>query len=231
MVEDIAHALQTSHLSFPVMHAEKNIGVALGKPSKAERKQGVQWLSENCRLAQILGTRILVLHLWGWPELDDALETNLASLRQCLDIAEHHGLRLAIETIPCHHGVPLSNVRRAVERDNRSYVALDTEFLAQSNQLDEVFTSTWLWSSQPSQRIQHIHIKDFDGHSFTAAGKRRYLHPGEGIIDFAHFFAMLKQCNYDGYISLESPAIDMHGLVNIERIQESLRYIEKLISA
>jgi sugar phosphate isomerase/epimerase len=208
------------------MHTEKNIGVALGKSNATERERGVQWLAENCRLASLLGTKILVLHLWGWPELDDHLENNLSLLSQCTAIAEHYGLILAIETIPCRHADPLSNVHRAVERDARCHVALDTEFLAQANQLDEVFTSTWLWTQQ---RVQHTHIKDFDGHSFTPDGKRRYLHPGEGTINFTHFFNKLKQCKYDGYISLESPAIDANGLVDIARLQKSLRFVKKLM--
>ena len=227
-IEDIAHALQRSGLHFPVMHTEKNIGVAFGKPDVEERERGVQWLSENCRLASLLGTQVLVLHLWGWPELDDHLENNLTMLSRCLDIAERYDLTLAIETIPCRHANPLSNVQRAIERDNRCRVALDTEFLAQSNQLDEVFTSAWLWSPQ---RTQHTHIKDFNGHSFTPDGRRRYLHPEEGNINFAHFFDRLKQCNYDGYISLESPAIDTNGLVDVERLQKSLRFIRKLMKA
>ncbi len=225
-IEAIAHALQRSGLRFPVMHTEKNIGVALGKSDIGERERGVQWLSENCRLASLLDTKVLVLHLWGWPELDDYLENNLVLFSRCLDIAEHYDLTLAIETIPCRHADPLSNVQRAVERDNRCHIALDTEFLAQSNQLDEVFTSAWLWSPQ---RVQHAHIKDFDGHSFTSDGRRRYLHPGEGSINFTHFFERLKQRNYDGYISLESPAIDINGLVDIERLQESLQFVKKLM--
>ena len=227
-IDTIATTLQRSGLRFPVMHTEKNIGVALGKPDVAERERGVQWLSENCRLASLLDTKVLVLHLWGWPELDDHLENNLALFSQCLDITEQYGLTLAIETIPCRHFDPLSNVRRAWECDNRCQVALDTEFLAQSNQLDEAFTSAWLWSPC---HVQHIHIKDFDGHSFTPDGRRRYLHPGEGTIDFEHFFDQLKQCRYDGYISLESPAIDMKGVVDIGRIQESLHHIKILMNA
>ncbi len=225
-IEAIAHTLQQSGLRFPVMHTEKNIGVALGKFDAEERERGVQWLSENCRLASLLGTKVLVLHLWGWPELDDHLENNLASLSQCLDTTEQHGLALAIETIPCRHADPLSNVQRALEKDNRCHIALDTEFLAQSNQLDEVFTSAWLWSQQ---RISHTHIKDFDGHLFTPDGKRRYLHPGEGTINFEHFFDRLKQHNYEGYVSLESPAIDMNGYVDVNRLQESLRLIKVLM--
>ena len=222
-IEAIAHTLQQSGLRFPVMHTEKNIGVALGKFNADEQERGVQWLSENCRLASLLGTKILVLHLWGWPELDDHLENNLASLSQCLDVAEQYELTLAIETIPCRHADLLSNVRRAVEKDNRCRIALDTEFLAQSNQLDEVFTSTWLWSPQ---HVLHTHIKDFDGHSFTSDGGRRYLHPGEGTIDFEHFFERLKQHNCEGYVSLESPAIDMNGHVDIERLRKSLQLMK-----
>ena len=225
-IEVIARDLQRSGLRFPVMHTEKNIGVALGKSDAKERERGVQWLSENCRLASLLGTQVLVLHLWGWPELDDHLENNLALFSQCLDVAEQYGLTLAIETIPCRHADPLSNVQRAVAQDNRCRVALDTEFLAQANQLDEVFTSAWLWSPQ---RIQHTHIKDFDGHAFTPDGRRHYLHPGEGTINFAHFFDKLKQCNYDGYISLESPAIDTNGFVDIKRLQKSLQFIKGLM--
>ncbi len=225
-IEQIANDLQQSGLHFPVMHAEKNIGVALGKPTTTEREQGIQWLTENCRLGSLLGTKVLILHLWGWPDLDDHLENNLASLSRCLDIAEQHGQTLAIETIPCRLHDPLSNVFSAVKRDSRSRVAMDTEFLAQSNQLDEVFTTEWIWSPD---RVQHTHIKDFDGHPFTHDGRRRYLHPGEGIINFAHFFEQLKQHNYNGYISLESPAIDGAGRVNIEHLQESLHLLNNLI--
>ncbi len=227
-IDDIAYTLLHSNLRFPVMHAEKNIGVALGKADAKERERGIQWLSENCRLARLLGTEILVLHLWGWPELDDHLEKNLSLLEQCLDIAERFGLTLAIETIPGRRFDPLSNVHRAIKQDSRSHVALDTEFLAQANQLDEVFTADWLWSLL---RIQHIHIKDFDGHAFTPDGRRRYLHPGEGSINFARFFDSLKQRSYDGYISLEAPAIDTNGFVHVERLQESLQFIRKMIGA
>lgn len=225
-IGDIARTLRQSNLHFPVMHAEKNIGVALGKSDEIERTQGIQWLSENCRLAHLLGTQVLVLHLWGWPELDDNLENNLSLLSQCLDIAGQHGVTLAIETIPCRLATPLGNVQSAIERDNRCDVALDTEFLAQAHQLDEVFTAAWLWSSQ---RVQHIHIKDFDGNPFAPDGRRRYLHPGEGTINFVRFFERLKERRYDGYISLESPAIDATGFVDIKRICESLSFIRMLI--
>jgi len=225
-IERIGSDLQASGLTFPAMHTEKSIGVALGKVSAEEREQGIQAFAENCRLAAMLNTRVLVLHLWNWPDLDDHLEYNLKALPSCLDIAAHHNLQLSVETIPGRHHTPLDNVQRAVEYDVRCHITLDTEFLAQYDQLEEVFRRDWLWQDG---RVSHVHIKDFDGTSFVN-GVRRYLHPGEGNIDFETFFLNLKQCGFNGNISLESPAVDANGHVAIESIQQSLSFIRHYIS-
>jgi sugar phosphate isomerase/epimerase len=219
-LEHIATDLQRSGLKFPVVHTEKNIGVALGKAQASQREQGVRWLHENCRLGSRLGTQIMVLHLWGWPELDDNLDNNLERLHECIDIAVSYGIELAIETIPCRQSDPLTNIHRAVERDERSRVALDTEFLARHGQIETVFKTEWIWPL-----IRHVHIKDYDGQGFHPDGRRKYLHPGQGHIDFPHFFQGLKQRNFAGFISLEAPAIDQQGHVNVERLQESLDFI------
>lgn len=224
-IERIADELRAAKLHIPVMHAEKDIGVILGSASTEERQQSVRLLAENCRLGSLIGVRVLVLHLWDWPHLDDSLEYNLEPLHRCIDVVEQHGIKLAIETIPARHADPLTNVQRAFQRDQRSYVALDTEFLAQYAQMDAVFATPWLWEHE---RVQHIHIKDYDGQPFKD-GKRRYLHPGEGNIDFVRFFNQLKQHHYTGYVSLESPVIDNNGDVNIERLQESLNFVRGLL--
>ncbi len=225
-IDRIADDLQESGLRFPAMHSEKSIGTALGKPDLAEREQAIHGLAENCRLASLIGTEVLVLHLWGWPELDDNLERNLEHLTTCLDIAAQYGLELAIETIPCRQTDPLSNVHRAVERDGRCRVALDTEFLAGSRQLAGVFAEDWLWQEN---RVQHVHIKDFDGQAFLPDGTRRYLHPGEGDVDFIDFFAHLKQRDFAGNISLEAPAIDPEGRVDLGKLRKSLQLLRQLM--
>ena len=220
-VERIGRDLTTSKLKFPAMHAEKSIGLSLGKASAEEREQGIRLFTENCRLAEMLGTRVLVLHLWNWPDLDDHLDYNLQSLVTCLDIAGRFHVQLAIETIPARKATPLDNVQRALEYDARCAIALDTEFLAQYQQLDEVFQRQSLWP-----HIVHVHIKDYDGVPFLD-GNRRYLHPGEGHIDFPHFFHALKQQAFSGNISLESPAIDANGQVTVTRLRESLALIHQ----
>jgi sugar phosphate isomerase/epimerase len=223
----IADDLSRSHLNIPVMHSEKNIGNVLGNPEPAIRAQGVRWLEDNCRLGQLLGTRLLVLHLWGWPEMDDHLEYNLQPLPACLEIATRYGLELALETIPCRQADPLQNVHRALEQDSRCRVVLDTEFLAQHQQLQDVFQANWLWQSE---YVRHVHIKDFDGQAFHPDGNRKYLHPGEGHIDFTRFFTDLKHCDFHGSVSLEASVIDTEGNVNLAKLQKSLSTIRQLLA-
>lgn len=225
-LDEITAQLKQSRLHFPALHAEKSVGTALGSLQEEERTQGLRMLEANARLGSALGTQLLVLHLWGWPELDDRLDINLQCLGRCLDLAESYGLELAVETIPGRRSDPLSNVRRAIEQDARAKVALDTEFLARYNQLDETLAAEWLWQEP---LVRHIHIKDFDTTLFSRENDRRYLHPGEGEIDFAHVFAALKAHSFSGNISLEASAINAEGVVDVPRIQHSLALLRGLI--
>ena len=224
-LDEIAAQLKQSGLRFPALHAEKSVGTALGNSREEEREQGLRMLEANFRLGSALGTQLLVLHLWGWPELDDQLDINLQCLGRCLDLAESYEIELAVETIPGRRSDPLSNVRRAIERDARAKVALDTEFLARYDQLDEALAAEWLWQER---LVRHIHIKDFEATLFSRENDRRYLHPGEGNIDFPTVFAALKAHNFHGNISLEASAINADGIVDIPRIQQSLALLRGL---
>ncbi|GCE17506.1 sugar phosphate isomerase/epimerase family protein [Dictyobacter kobayashii] len=224
-VEEIAGELQRTGLRFPAMHTEKNIGTALGQPDPVERERGVRLLAENCHLASLLGCQILVLHLWNWPELDDNLDHNLALLGECYDVALSYGIELALESIPGRHFDPLTNLHRALERDTRCHFGLDTEFLANYNLLDRVFETPWLWQDD---RTHHVHIKDSNGQPFVD-GKRRYLHPGEGDIDFTSFFSQLKGRGFSGNLSLESPAITIDGEVHLDQLHASLNFIRRFL--
>lgn len=226
-IEQIATALQQSRLRFPAMHAEKSIGTALGSSQPQEQERGIQLLAANCRLGSLLGAKVLILHLWGLPELDEQLERNLQTLAACLTLAAQFDLQLAIETIPGSRSDPLSNVHRAIDSDARCAIALDTEFLALYQQLEAALNADWLWQSGT---VSHIHIKDFDGHPYTADKRRRYLHPGEGHIDFPHFFHALRQRSFTGHISLEASAVQRDGTIDLKRLKHSLARLQELIN-
>lgn len=223
--DQVAADLLASGLHFPVMHAEKSIGPALGRAEPEQRAEALRKLRENCRMGRQLGAGLLVLHLWGLPGSDEQFERNLSALGECLAIAADAGLALAIETIPCAQADPLTNIRRAIAQDSRAQVALDTEFLALHGQLDEALASDWLWQEG---RVRHIHIKDYDGQMAEADGYRRYLHPGEGQIDFSRFFERLAQRGFAGTISLEATAVRRDGWIDLPKLHASLVDLRRL---
>ncbi len=226
-VERVADDLQASGLRFPIIHSEKSIASALGSADTAEQVRALEKLKKNCWLGQQLGIQTLILHLWGMPGSDEHLERNLGMLGECISVAEDAGLALAVETIPCAQADPLTNVRRVLEQDERALVALDTEFLTLHQQLEQALAADWLWQGG---RVRHVHIKDYDGQMADANHYRRYLHPGEGTIDFPGFFRGLVQRDYQGCVSLEASVVHPDGLVDLPKLRISLAHLRELVA-
>ena len=78
-------------------------------------------------------------------------------------------------------------------------------------------------------RIEHVHISDWSADIMEWAKLRPIPHPGGGKIDFDRFFAYLKDNNFDGSITLESPSMLEVGL-NAESLQSDLDFIKSRIS-
>jgi sugar phosphate isomerase/epimerase len=211
-IERVEHDLGSAGLRFATAHADKRIGAELLDDPQAALVQ----LAANCRLAASLGASIVVLHLWELPIGDRRLAENLALLPACLDVAEAVGVTLAVETIPCSMGSPLENVRRALERDDRCRVTLDTEFLARHGQLGAALEDDSLW-----ERIVHVHVKDYAGSLRDRKGTRRYLIPGEGMIDFEQVFGTLHRRAYEGALTLEVSAVTAEGRVDEQRFRQA----------
>ncbi len=217
--------LMATGLRFPAVHAEKAIGGAFSSDEDTQREAALRVFEQNCRLAQRLGAGLLVLHLWELPDSDRRIERNLGALPRCLDLAEQHGLQLTIETVPSAVADPLSIVQRAIAHDGRCGVTLDTEFLAHHGQLEAALAAPWLWQDG---RVRHLQIKDYDGALRDAAGRRRYLQPGEGRIDFIYLFEVLREWEFSGTVSLEAAAVDGDGRVDLARIDRSLKLLRWL---
>lgn len=192
-------------------HAEKTIGSTLSGDDPALGEFAL-----NCRIASALGAQTLVFHLWELPDGDRHLERNLDHLPGLLDTAEEHGLTLAVETVPCTVGTPVDNVRRACERDPRCRVTLDTEFLALHGQLDR--------AHELGDRIAHLHVKDFDP-AIWGSRPRRYLLPGEGVLDLDGFLARLP---YDGTVALELSAVRDDGSIDVARLESAAAWLRRL---
>ncbi len=226
-IEQIATELRKSQLRFPTIHAEKGIGPALISSRPEAREQGWQWMQESCGLGQLLGAKLLIFHLWGLPDSDEKIEQNLLNLNRCVQIAKYCGLELVVETIPCRRNDPLSNIYLAVEHEPEILVALDTEFLAMHNQLEASLEVDWLWQYN---HVRHIHIKDYDRNLYSTDNLRRYLHPGEGTINFPKFFEMLKIRRFSGYVSLETSVVNHDGSRDIAKLKKSLSILHEMLN-
>jgi sugar phosphate isomerase/epimerase len=220
--------LVRSGLRFPAIHADKSVAEGLGSPNVAVRAAATARLIENIRLAESLESETVVLHLWGLPESDANIHGNLEAMAECHDVAAVAGVALAVETVPCTHGTPLANIRELLAAGRPLSVALDTEFLALHGELDRAVEAEWLWDTGA---VEHVHIKDYDGAMYDGKGARRYLHPGEGEINFAAVVGALRDRKFAGYLSLESSAVEPNGDVDLERIKNSLVFLTGLLSS
>jgi sugar phosphate isomerase/epimerase len=212
----VAEDLAAIGLPVETAHAEKAIGARLSEGDAT----AVERLERNARLAGGLGARLLVLHLWELPLGDRHLERNLELLPACIDAAGEHGLELAVETIPCSVGSPLGNAARAVERDPRCLVVLDTEFLALHGELDGALDA--------GLPVAHVHLKDFAGVILHGDPRRRYLLPGEGRLELDSFLADLRSRGYEGAVTLEASAVDPEGALDVGRLEEIAAALRRL---
>lgn len=218
-LDEIAGRFRELEGPMPVTHGEKSIGPDLVARDAADRDRAFARFEENCRFTAAIGADRIVLHLWGLPDGDALIDRQLEALPRLLDIADHHAVTLAVEAIPCIVSDPLTVIRRVLDADDRARVAIDSEFLAMHGQLDAVFEAGWLWASSS---VVHVHVKDFDGQLLDETGRRRYLLPGQGTIDFERWFGHLADKGYHDAITLEAPVVDDTGHVDVDAANASL---------
>lgn len=207
-LKEAADRLLASSMSFPVIHGPKHVGAAL--PSR----EAITQLDEAAWFAAAIGAQDVVLHLWDLPESDTDFTGRLRAVVIAADVAAKHGVRLLVETIPCQESTPLRNIKRVLEHEQRVGVALDTEFLALHGELEEALQADWLWDEG---HVRHVHIKDYDGNLSNPDGARRYLTPGDGLIDFPAVFGAFNKRGFSGTVSLEAATYLHDGKPDIEK--------------
>jgi sugar phosphate isomerase/epimerase len=213
--DETAERLRDSGLKFPVVHAPKPVGARL--PST----DAITELENTAVFARTIGADLIVMHLWDMPDSDRDMDGRLDAAVLAADIAEAHGIEIAMETIPCTHASPLRNLERVLKHEPRVRIALDTEFLALHNELNESVDAPWLWERDI---IRHIHLKDYNDGLLDETGKRRYLAAGAGAIDFPSFFERLNERGFSGSMSLEA-APKTNGRLDLGALKQLLARI------
>jgi len=222
---DVQKFLSDCGAVFDVIHSDKEIGVLLSLGTEEDTAEAERLFELSCQTGQAVGAKKLVLHLWGGKGTDAHIEYNVSRLGYLFDTAEKYDLKVLTENIPCGVHDPLSNwsVIRKEYPDAR--FIFDTRFGAFHRQLSQVFDDGWY----DRKNICHMHISDFAGQPGEFHRLRPIPMPREGTIGSDHFdsfFAHLKIV-YSDSITLESPAINDDGSVDISVLNNALDYIRK----
>ena len=203
----------------PVIHLDKDIGEFFSRNTEADSNDAFLKFRENCRVAKALGCKKSVLHLWGGLPSDGHMESNLRAYPELKIISEEYGIQMTVENVPCNTYDPFIHWRELIKIDPDVKFTVDTRFLAFHGQFEEFYKGEF------TDRIVHVHISDWSADIMEWAKLRPIPHPGGGNIDFDKFFAYLKENNFDGSITLESPSMLEEGL-NSESLQDDLNFIK-----
>jgi sugar phosphate isomerase/epimerase len=212
-----ARTIASAGAPIAVVHAEKRVGGLLGSADPAERRHGQELILAAVEAAEILGAPCVNVHVWDLPDSDRVLPRNLEALTEVLPAVWRRGIHLLAETIPCQRDVPWRNVQRvldacdafreglpatlrsAVPGGESIGVNLDLEFLCWHGGLETTLTS---FVPRWGARLRNVHVKDHDGQPFVD-GRRRYVNPGDGRLDYPAIFRCLRDAGYGGPLTFE----------------------------
>ena len=172
----------------PVFHMTKQIGEYISEGRAAEAES---LFRADCALAEAIGAKVLVLHLWSGQASDRHMERNIAAYPKLHGIADRHGLLLTVENVICNTRDPMTHMRTLAETYPDIRFTFDTKMAAFHSQLEALYKPDNAWLTP---HIAHFHVNDYAGGHMDWANMRvRQL--GQGHIDFSRFFAMIKSSN------------------------------------
>lgn len=203
--KDIPHTF----LGYPFysVHGSKYLCFVLEEDSH----KGLTLLQQDIHIAHKVEASTLVLHIYNslneTPNLDRVINT----LKATQTFAEEHSVSLSLELIP-HITIPIPEIAAFLDSHLEGpFFTIDLEYTSKYECLTDVLTHI--------NRVNNIHVRDYDGH-WVVNGKRRYLKPLDGTLDFDAIFSTIAQSGYDGTYTLEAPH------TSVEEINFSMRWLK-----
>ena len=229
---DAVRELVDAGCRFPTFHTDKDIGARLsdaGVISKDDaaaaekiKADALEMFRYNCETAAEGGSSRLILHLWGGENSDRAVDFNISCLGELIGIADGAGVRIMGENVPSSITDPLTNWRAMSHHFGDVGLVFDTRFATCHRQPAET-----LEDAAVLPQIEHVHVSDYCGRLKEFSHLRPVFHPGEGIADFPLIFSHLKEADYSGSFTLESPGIVGEGpAIDLDNLKRSLTFIK-----
>ncbi len=225
-IPDIRDYLGELSLFIPVVHCDKQVGELISRNAPGDVAEAYRLFEINCDLAAALGADRLVLHLWGGIPSDRDMAHTLSCYPSLLTIAEAHGLLLTVENVVCNHADPMTHLYALAEAYPTVSFTFDTKMAAFHSQLETLYAPE---NARLFPHIRHMHINDYGG-GYKDWSHLETLHIGEGHIDFARFFAYIKEKDYRGDFTVEATSFDAAGGIDLNAMNETCRRVRQYVS-
>jgi sugar phosphate isomerase/epimerase len=222
--ERIVDYLIATGIDFPTIHCQKGIGedIAEGLTEQAfERFEG------DIAMAEKIGAKIAVLHLWNGQISDTHMGRTLAAVPRLIRIAESHGVTVTFENVVCAVESPLEHLLQIHSLFPDAAFTFDSKMAAFHEELDRMFGKEGdaLWNGP----IKHVHVNDYRG-GYKDWANLKTLPIGAGNINFKKLFENLREKGYKGDYTIEATAFDQTGVVDIDMLNDSVERLRALIN-
>lgn len=158
-----------------------------------ERLRNEELLKTLILMAEEVGAKAVRAYAGRFPDsVENSINRVAESLNKLADFADTHGVYIAIET---HDELTRLEILLKLfnKLDPRIKILYDVANMIMVGEKHEnVFPHI-------SNRIVHVHIKDF----IMVEGKRIFVRPGKGVVPICRVVKDLKSTGFKGYISIE----------------------------
>ena len=214
-------------LNIPVLHCEKTLSEHIAAGTDEELREAFRLFRMNCELAERIGARKMVLHLWNGLISDSRFENNLRAYPALREEAEKHGLLLLVENVICLRD-PISHWEELYQNYPDVHFVFDTKMADFHRQMELLYRPeyAWLWKEK---HILHYHVNDYGG-GYMDWDNLKVLLLGQGHIDFDRFFRFVKETGYTGDFTLEGTGFNAAGEVNIDGLNEQFTLVRRYLN-
>ena len=197
-----------------------NKAINLASFDEAERKDAVEQVAAAMRFLAEVGGRTIIVHPTGGPwtpglvyytleNVGAATENAHRSISELVTVAEAEGVRMALENLFPHIGLPAHPLQTM--RELRSFMAdLPAEYVGICHDIGHTRLVGLDIADEAriaSERLYALHIQD------GSTDDDDHLPPGHGVLDFDSYARALADIEFDGAWTLEVLAKNHPGSV------------------
>lgn len=204
-------------------HADKSLCNKLMENSSTA--PALEQFRINCQLCSALNVKTMILHLWDGRMSDEQIRSMFEIYPQLNIIAQQYGICLTIENIVTSQNSSLYYCQRLLAAHPSVVFTYDTKMAAFHEEEQALFLPE---NSAFSKRIHHLHLNDYAG-GYKDWQQFKTLHIGDGHVDFSSLFSFLNTLPYQGFYTTEATSFDQTGLINVQKLNQTLQKLKEWI--